>query len=442
MRTNSMGRTAWICCALTGLGVLLPTSGCGPSLGIHKALETGQTDEALALIAEGKCLKDVTLQGHTALHYAARYGSPEVAEALIDAGLDIEQTCKEQGAYKPLYFAAAYGQIAVARLLIDRGANVESENAGGATALLIAAQNGHIAAAELLIEHGADINHQAADGVSPLLASARKGQVNSVELLVKKGADKDIRTETGMTPLIYAAAFEQAAIVQFLVENGADVRAADNEGFTALMACARTGALESVRLLVDSGSDLEARFSKNSMSALHYAAFNDHVEAVEYLMSAGARFYTIEEGPGTYSTAVAAKLCGQYYEIGGRLEEAVTHYALAGQYYENAVNYFESQAQETAKRIEDVQFGNFMRQLAAGMAAGMAAYGGGYGTASYRVYDTAQLAQRKKAYLDKAGQCRKLADACRKLVDCYNEYSTPGEREDHARMWKDQLGLR
>jgi hypothetical protein len=128
--------------------------------------------------------------------------------------------------------------------------------------------------------------------------------------------------------------------------------------------------------------------------------------------------------------------------VGGSLDEAVKHYALAGQYYDKAVGHFENQAQETAKRIDKIEAGNFMRQLAAGMVAGMAASGGGFGYASYRIEDVSHLQKEKKARMDKAAQCRQLADVCRKLVDCYGEHaSNPKAREEGARMLKDQLGL-
>jgi hypothetical protein len=209
------------------------------------------------------------------------------------------------------------------------------------------------------------------------------------------------------------------------------------------MACAKDGDLESVKILVEKGSDLEAQFSGESMSALHYAAFTEHTETMEYLVTAGAKLYTIDEGPGTYSTAVSSKWYGYRCERGGSLDEAVKYYTRAGQYYDKAVGYFEDRAADTAKRINDIEIGNFMRVMFGSMAAGMAASGGGYGSASYRINDVSRLEQEKKARLAKAAQCRQLADVCRKLVACYEEHaSNPKAREEDARMLKDQLGLR
>jgi hypothetical protein len=67
----------------------------------------------------------------------------------------------------------------------------------------------------------------------------------------------------------------------------------------------------------------------------------------------------------------------------------------------------------------------------------MAAYGGGYGTASYRVYDVSYLEKQKKDYMDKEARCRLLSAACRSLVECYGEHAASEEREDCARVVKD-----
>jgi ankyrin repeat protein len=430
------------CYAWAGLGIILLVSGCGPSMALHEAIEEGQTEKALTLIAEGKCLKDVTYDGDTPLHYAAHYGNAEVAKALIDAGVDLEPTTRTYR-FKPLYYAASRGHVAVSRLLVEKGANVESENARGGSALLLASLNGHTAVAQLLIEHGADMNRQVGDNTTPLVGAARFGHVSTVKLLLEKGADPNIREPSGGTPLLAAAVHKKTEVVRLMAESRANVRAADNRGYTPLMASARGGDLESVKLLIEKGSEIEAQFSENSMSALHYAAFADQAETVQYLLTAGARFYPIEEGAGTYSTAVLGKWCGHRGEVGGSPEEAVKYYALAGRYYDKAVGYFEGQAAEMGKRVDKMEAGNFMRQFVASMAVGMAAAGGGFGYASYRVEDASKLQQVKKAQLEKAAQCRQLADVCRKLGDCYEEHaSDPKAREEYARMLKDQLGLR
>jgi ankyrin repeat protein len=430
------------CCALAGLGVILLVSGCGPSMAVHQAIEKGQTEEALALIAEGKCLKDVTPEGRTALHDAARYGNAEVAKALIGAGLDIEQPCEKQN-YRPLYLAAARGHVAVARVLVDHGANVESECASGGSALLIASLNGREAVVELLLEHGADVNHQADNGMSPLTAAARGGHLGILRLLLRRGADPNLCEKGGITPLLEAAIARKTEAVKLLATQGVNVRAATEEGYTALMECAKAGDLEAVKILVEKGSDVEARFSPESMSALHYAAFLEHTETMEYLVMAGAKLYTIDEGPGTYSTAVSSKWYGYRCERGGSLDEAVEYYARAGQYYDKAVGYFEEQAENTAKRIDDIHTDDFLRAMFGGIGAAMTTSAGGYGYASYRISDVSHLEQQKKTHLERAAQCRQLADVCRKLVDCYAEHaSDPKAREEHARMLKDQLGLR
>jgi hypothetical protein len=276
----------------------------------------------------------------------------------------------------------------------------------------------------------------------PLRVAVRKGHVGIVALLVHNGADPNICDEHGSSALIEAAEYKQIAVMRSLIEAGVDVSAADGKGYTALMAAARFGNLEAVRMLLEANASLDARHVTNSMSALHYAAFGDHLDVVEHLLSIGARPYGIDDGPGTYGAAVACKLYGQHCEMGGFLDEAVSHYGLAGDHYEKAVSYFEQQTAETKKRISNTEVGNFFRHLGGAMAAGAMAAGGGFGMASYRVYDVSHLEKLREFYTDKAIQCRLLATACRDLVDCYAQHTSPEEREDCARTLKDQLDLR
>jgi truncated hemoglobin YjbI len=72
----------------------------------------------------------------TALHMAARRGSVDVAEALLDCGANIE--ARDSLGDTPLRRSVNCDQASVARLLVSRGADVHSKGSGGITPWLAA----------------------------------------------------------------------------------------------------------------------------------------------------------------------------------------------------------------------------------------------------------------------------------------------------------------
>ena len=92
--------------------------------------------------------------GMTPLHWAARAGSAECANLLLDAGADVNALTKVHRA--PLHLAAEADKEPAARLLVRRGANVDIQDRKGRTPLHRATYEGRVAAAEALLELGAN----------------------------------------------------------------------------------------------------------------------------------------------------------------------------------------------------------------------------------------------------------------------------------------------
>ena len=136
--------------------------------------------EAVGLLVAAGADPNFRLPGaETPLHWAASSDDVDVAEALIDAGADIEAPDGSIGT--PLDNAIGYGCWHVARLLVQRGARVDKLWHAAALGLLArleellagepaqeadeinkafwqACHGGQRRAAELLLRHGADIN--------------------------------------------------------------------------------------------------------------------------------------------------------------------------------------------------------------------------------------------------------------------------------------------
>jgi ankyrin repeat protein len=290
------------------------------------------------------------------------------------------------GGMTPLLFAARQGFIDIAAALLDAGVDVNQRKGGDeASALLVAAINGHFDLASLLLDRGADPNLIAENGVAPLYAAInlmwapRAGypqprahlnqRVNYLEFmrrLLEKGADPNQRVnkkvwysnynfdqsgvdEVGATPFWRAAYGADVDAMKLLVAHGADPNVptsapperpetgdagrrvmrdvsglppvrAGGPGVPPLLAAAGVGygegfagnshrfapigMLAAVRYLLEElGAAVNTRDHEGN-TAIHHAAARGDTEMIRYLVSRGADVMAVNrEGQTTVDLA-------------------------------------------------------------------------------------------------------------------------------------------
>lgn len=105
--------------------------------------------------------------GFSALHLAAWFGHPEVAQLLLARGADVELVATNGTGLRPLHSAAAGGHAVIAHLMLDRGADIEAEQVGGIRPLHSAAHRDDLTMVSLLLDRGADPAAATDDGRTP-----------------------------------------------------------------------------------------------------------------------------------------------------------------------------------------------------------------------------------------------------------------------------------
>ena len=110
----------------------------------------------------------------TPLHWAARAGSVDCANLLLDAGANVNALTKVHRA--PLHLAAEANQEVVLRLLIRRGANADIQDRKGRTPLHRAAYEGCVATAEALLELGANARIENKNGKNALEVARKEAK--------------------------------------------------------------------------------------------------------------------------------------------------------------------------------------------------------------------------------------------------------------------------
>ena len=136
-----------------------------PELDVFEAATLGYLDRLRERLDEDHWRASTfSSDGFTALHFAAFFGKPEAARALIAAGAGVNVYSTNELRVQPLHSAAAGRHHEVCRILIASGA---------------------------------DVNGTQRHEFTPLHAAAQLGDDELVELFLSAGADPSMRTESG-----------------------------------------------------------------------------------------------------------------------------------------------------------------------------------------------------------------------------------------------------
>jgi ankyrin repeat protein len=128
-----------------------------PRLDVFEAAGLDRADEVSRLVGEDPSLAFAwSVDGFTALHFAAFFGGPGAASALLAAGADPNLRSRNDFAVMPIHSAVAGRHGDVAAALLDAGADPNVRQRHGWTPLHGAAHNGDAETIERLLAAGAD----------------------------------------------------------------------------------------------------------------------------------------------------------------------------------------------------------------------------------------------------------------------------------------------
>ncbi|KAK8013197.1 ankyrin repeat protein [Apiospora marii] len=191
---------------------------------LQAALEnTGTSKEVLVCLLERKPeLLEVRFEdGQTPLHIAARCGNFDVAEMLLNKGLECD--IKDKEGNTPLllctFDCGRRTDLSVIKLLLKKGADWRIPRNDGQTPLISASLDYHDLGGmvPLLLENGADPNAQSLyHGWTPLHAASSGGNLRTVQLLLDKGADRNVADDNGQLPWDIASCNGHEKVVSLL----------------------------------------------------------------------------------------------------------------------------------------------------------------------------------------------------------------------------------
>lgn len=290
--------------------VVFVSAGRGKPEELHPlshAARSGKPEEVRKLLRDHPDWIDTV--GINALAAAASAGHSDVAELLLEAGVDPNETYT---ASPPLHIAALEGHTRMVEVLLKRGAAVDSiDNEGRWRALHWAAYFGHSATVKVLLENGASVDLKTLHGKTPLHCACVSGDPRVVSFLLKGGADPGLRTPEDRTPvdvaieeghekitlklmnkggtagegaLHYAAKFGFVKVIGKLIKQGAEVKKKDDlRGWAPIHYAAGWGQPQALKLLVKNGSDVSWR-TRDGLTPLLLASSAGHAKTVAVLL--------------------------------------------------------------------------------------------------------------------------------------------------------------
>jgi ankyrin repeat protein len=234
---------------------------------LHLAARDDRFAALKVLLQAGADVNAIAADGKNALGIAIFNGNYAIADYLIDAGSDVNQSDAQR--FSPLFWAVERRNMETApnfpwvvtddplpliRKMLDKGADPDwvinntprARMRGGsprivfATALMRAAFSADLELVELLLDHGADPHIKSSDNETTLAAAAglgwisgfhkdrsREDRLQIVERMVELGSDVNWQDNYGISPLMVAANLGDVPIIEYLIGQGADLGAFD-----------------------------------------------------------------------------------------------------------------------------------------------------------------------------------------------------------------------
>jgi ankyrin repeat protein len=260
--------------SLAGLGLIavLANTAMAADVSLLEAVESGNREVALRLLAEGGDAAARGPDGTTPLMWAVYHGDIELVQRLVAAGAEASAQ-NEFGSFA-LAEAAIIGSAPIIEVLLDAGADPNAANPEGETALMIVARTGNVGAAALLVNAGADVNAKENwGGQSAVMWAAAQSQAEMIEFLAARGADLDAG----------------GVIRQWDRKTLTEPRPKDMNkgGFTPLLYAAREGCVDCAKKLLAAGADPDLA-DPERVTPLNMALLNLHFDFAAFMIQAGA----------------------------------------------------------------------------------------------------------------------------------------------------------
>lgn len=159
--------------------------------------------------------KSIDIGNKIFLSFSSAISKKEIFELLLKNNY-INPDIKDNDGWVPLHYATKFGYPNIVELLCEYGADINTQNQEKSTPLHWASYCNAIKTVILLCNKGAKVNIQDNDGWTPLHYASHSGAIENVKLLYDKGAIINIKNNKGRTALDIAESADHIETAQLL----------------------------------------------------------------------------------------------------------------------------------------------------------------------------------------------------------------------------------
>lgn len=164
---------------------------------LHIAVVTGNHSIVALLQSHGlsPCAPD--RHGNTAVHLAAKCGTKECLNSLLDIP-EAEEIINSHNydGFCPMHLAVFRKDLNIIKALVCKNADVDAQDGtSGRSPLFHAVENGFEEVVEILLAFGANVNLPNFGGVTPLVVATDRGNQTITSMLISRGAMMNCRED-------------------------------------------------------------------------------------------------------------------------------------------------------------------------------------------------------------------------------------------------------
>ncbi|ORX82395.1 ankyrin [Anaeromyces robustus] len=308
------------------------------------AAKNGNYDIVKFLVDEKAQVNKVNNIGYTPLMYASQNGFYSIVQYLLNNGADVnlkskgdieneEENIQDININAPkislvsqikdqskkifgtvengcsaLMCAAKNGHLKIIQKLCDQGAFIKEKNNQGCNALMIAAENGHLDVIQYLHERGLSFHGKNKEKKTALILAAQNGHLSVVKYLIEQGVNIHKRDIYDKNAFVYACQMGYRDILEYLDESSSKnfiqkiesmpisssnslklKLKSKSKSITKLISQSISSSIQKSKLKLQSKLKFNSKSSKNKEMGLMLAAFNGHLDIIQYLYERGTK---------------------------------------------------------------------------------------------------------------------------------------------------------